>query len=160
MEPWFHSWYRGRVETLDIIWLRLSPLHVPTPTVRRELLKYYFFQLEVEVQWEHPPAQAILHLVAATARQPIGTILHDLRPLLASLWLLPFTPLECPQVSDDDKMAMIVVLQWNPSPLRPVKVSLLEGWPRFMGEFVLESMLWDFSKWPEYRGWPHFRGPD
>ncbi len=36
-------------------------------------------------------------------------------------------------------------LQWNP-PLGLVKVSLLEG------EFVLKSMLWDFSKWPEYRG--------
>ncbi len=34
----------------------------------------------------------------------------------------------------------------------PVKVSLLEGWPHFRGELVLKSMLWDFSKWPEYRG--------
>ncbi len=32
------------------------------------------------------------------------------------------------------------------------KVSLLEGWPHFRGEFVLKSMLWDFSKWPECRG--------
>ncbi len=29
---------------------------------------------------------------------------------------------------------------------------ILEGWPHFRGEFVLKSMLWDFSKWPEYRG--------
>ncbi len=40
----------------------------------------------------------------------------------------------------------------NRPPLGPVKVSLLEGWPHFRGEFVLKSMLWDFSKWPEYRG--------
>ncbi len=32
-------------------------------------------------------------------------------------------------------------------PLGPVK----EGWPH-LGEFVLKRMLWDFSKWPEYRG--------
>ncbi len=38
----------------------------------------------------------------------------------------------------------------NRPPLGPVKVSLLEGWPHFRGEFVLKSML--FSKWPEYRG--------
>ncbi len=46
-------------------------------------------------------------------------------------------------------------LQWNPSkppPLGPVKVSLLEGWPHFRGEFVLKSMLWDLWKWPEYEG--------
>ena len=46
-------------------------------------------------------------------------------------------------------------IKWNPlnrPPLGPVKVSLLEGWPRFRGEFVLKSMLWDFSKWPEYKG--------
>ncbi len=30
-------------------------------------------------------------------------------------------------------------------------MSLLEGWPHFRGEFVLKSMLQDFSKWPEYR---------
>ncbi len=41
-------------------------------------------------------------------------------------------------------------LNW--SPLGPVKVFILEGWPHFRGEFVLKSMLWDFSKWPEYRG--------
>ncbi len=29
---------------------------------------------------------------------------------------------------------------------------LLEGWPHLRGDFVLKSMLWDFSKWPEYRG--------
>ncbi len=40
----------------------------------------------------------------------------------------------------------------NRPPLGPVKVSLLEGWPHFRGDFVLKSMLWDFSKWPEYRG--------
>ncbi len=40
----------------------------------------------------------------------------------------------------------------NRPPLGPVKVSLLEGWPHFRSEFVLKSMLWDFSKWPEYRG--------
>ncbi len=34
----------------------------------------------------------------------------------------------------------------NRPPLGPVKVSLLEGWPHFRGEFVLKSMLWDFSK--------------
>ncbi len=48
-----------------------------------------------------------------------------------------------------------IIIQWNPSkpsPFRPVKVSLLEGWPHFRGEFVLKSMLWDFAKWPEYRG--------
>ncbi len=48
-----------------------------------------------------------------------------------------------------------IYIQWDPSkwpPLGPVKVSLLEGWPHFRGEFVLKSMLWDFSKWPEYRG--------
>ncbi len=33
-----------------------------------------------------------------------------------------------------------------------IKVSISEGWPHFRGEFVLKSMLWDFSKWPEYRG--------
>ncbi len=33
-----------------------------------------------------------------------------------------------------------------------MKVSLLEGWPHFRGEFVLKSMLWDFSKCLEYRG--------
>ncbi len=47
-------------------------------------------------------------------------------------------------------------IQWEPllnrPLLGPVKVSLLEGWPHFRGEFVLKSMLWDFSKWPEYRG--------
>ena len=41
-------------------------------------------------------------------------------------------------------------LNWPP--LGPVKASLLEGWPHFRGEFVLISMLWDFSKWPEHRG--------
>ncbi len=41
-------------------------------------------------------------------------------------------------------------LNWPP--LGPVKVSLLEGWPHFRGEFVLKSMPWDFSKWPEYGG--------
>ncbi len=40
----------------------------------------------------------------------------------------------------------------NQPPLGPLKVSSLEGWPHFRGEFVLKSMLWDFSKWPEYRG--------
>ncbi len=40
----------------------------------------------------------------------------------------------------------------NRPPLGPVKVSLFEGCPHFRGEFVLISMLWDFSKWPEYRG--------
>ena len=45
----------------------------------------------------------------------------------------------------------------NRPPLGPVKVSLLEGWPHFRGEFVLKSMLWDFSKWPEYRGY-HISG--
>ncbi len=40
----------------------------------------------------------------------------------------------------------------NSGTLGPVIVSLLEGWPHFRGEFVLKSMLWDFSKWPEYRG--------
>ncbi len=33
----------------------------------------------------------------------------------------------------------------NRPPLGPVKVSLLEGWPHFRGEFVLKSILWDFS---------------
>ncbi len=40
----------------------------------------------------------------------------------------------------------------NQPPFGPVKVSFLEGWPHFRGEFVLKSMLWDFLKWPEYRG--------
>ncbi len=39
----------------------------------------------------------------------------------------------------------------NRPPLGPVKVSLVEGWPHFWGEFILKSMLWDFLKWPEYR---------
>ncbi len=34
----------------------------------------------------------------------------------------------------------------NRPPLGPVKLSLLEGWPQFRGEFVLKSMLWGFSK--------------
>ncbi len=37
-------------------------------------------------------------------------------------------------------------------PLGPVKVSWLEEWPHFRGEFALGSILWDILKWPEYRG--------
>ncbi len=37
MEPWFHFWYRGRVETLDakynLAYISI-PLYVTTPTVQ------------------------------------------------------------------------------------------------------------------------------
>ncbi len=36
VEPWFHSWYRGRVETLDAKYT-LTPLYVATPAVQREI---------------------------------------------------------------------------------------------------------------------------
>ncbi len=44
------------------------------------------------------------------------------------------------------------VLQWNPSKPATLGTSesvLIRG---VAGEFVLKSMLWDLSKWPEYRG--------
>ncbi len=37
-------------------------------------------------------------------------------------------------------------------PLGPVKVSWLQEWPHFRGEFALRSILWDILKWPHYRG--------
>ena len=42
VEPWFHSWYRGRVETLDAKYNLAydTPLHVTTPTIQRELPKW------------------------------------------------------------------------------------------------------------------------
>ncbi len=58
----------------------------------------------------------------------------------------------CIKRSTHNYVELNIALQWNPSKPSPLKVSLLEGWPHFRGEFVLESMLWDFSKWPEYRG--------
>ncbi len=39
----------------------------------------------------------------------------------------------------------------NRPPLGPAKVSLLEGWPHFRGEFKRVHAL-GLSKWPEYRG--------
>ncbi len=41
-------------------------------------------------------------------------------------------------------------IRLNLPPLGSVKVSLLEGWPHFKGEFVLS--FGTFSKWPECRG--------
>ena len=35
--------------------------------------------------------------------------------------------------------------------IQPVKVSWLEGWPNFRGEFVLQRIHWDISNWHEYR---------
>ncbi len=54
-------------------------------------------------------------------------------------------------IEDNDGMLLLIYsldILWNPS--KPA--TLLEGWPHFRGEFVLKSMLWDLSKWPEYRG--------
>ncbi len=48
VEPWFHSWYRGRVETLDALFT-LTPLYVATPTVQRELLRYEVYNGELVV---------------------------------------------------------------------------------------------------------------
>ena len=46
----------------------------------------------------------------------------------------------CPEVP-------VYIYTVEPPPLGPVKVSLLEGWPHFRGEFAIKSMLWDISKW-------------
>ena len=40
VEPWFHIWYRGRVETLDAKYNILTPLYVATPTVQKELPRH------------------------------------------------------------------------------------------------------------------------
>ena len=40
----------------------------------------------------------------------------------------------------------------NPATLGPIKVFWFQGWSCIY--------FWDFSKWPEYRGWPHSRSPD
>ncbi len=86
--------------------------------------------------------------------------------LLASSWLLGVVikiQLESAHISYLGPFTIIysgTSLNW--SPLGPMKVSLLEGWPHFRGEFVLKNMFLDFSKWPEYRGghisWVLIRG--
>ncbi len=45
-------------------------------------------------------------------------------------------------------------------PLGPVKVSWLEGWPHFSGEFALGKHTLGHFEVASIRGWPHFRGPD
>ena len=48
VEPWCHSWYRGRVDTLDAKYNLAfinSTLYVATPTVQIELPKYYLLEI-------------------------------------------------------------------------------------------------------------------
>ncbi len=60
VEPWFHSWYRGRVETLDAKY-NLIPLLVATPVVQREQSN-----INVSLSWDtsslslDPPSSSML----------------------------------------------------------------------------------------------------
>ncbi len=48
----------------------------------------------------------------------------------------------------------------NQPPLGSVKVSLLEGWPHFRGEFVLKKHALGLFEVAWIQGWPYFRGLD